>query len=332
MAAGQPIRSTLKFALWKLKKWLAGTSLLQRGYSHAGMASVEEADGVSMLWALDDYPNAGEGGIRKIGIAEQFAMNWPYLRLGVARLDAGKVWAAYQEQAKADYKENVYDADGGSWPSAISREERQDLARIPKSRAPELLKALNARAVAVIEQMLVRYGVGFAYGFSNEIWRAYCSATVMLAHRMGGQFEIQDKTDRWHPLILIMKRLGIGDAKNQNTDGRIIWPGSLFIDPKIARHESVSFPVFTEAGRLPDPYTMPAYVEMDAALTESLRSAVRLSGSLRPDEGVIAQMIRTHLDSRAEKSRGKSGYRSGASRSTGYSAGLEALLSESDDD
>lgn len=333
--AGQSLRNKLKFGLWKLKKWVAARPFMEKGYSHVGMASVDEADGVAMAWAMDNYPNASAGGIRKIGITEQFSQNGPYLRLGMSHMDADKVWESYTAAAaKNGYQKTVYESKDGSWPSRISREDFERLAALPKSRSQELLAELNARAVSVLEEMLTRFGVGFAYGFSNEIWSAYCSSTMMLAYAMGGQFEIQTYRDMWNPIILLMKRLGIGDAKEQNTDGRIIWPGSLFLDPMVAKHEMARFPEFTAVGRLPDPNTMPAYVEMDNALTRTLVSMVRLSaeGSIEPDAGVIDHAIRTHLDRRGDKSRNKNGYRSGASHGSGYSAGLEALLGEGDDD
>ncbi|MEK7858663.1 MAG: hypothetical protein AAB320_05920 [Elusimicrobiota bacterium] len=333
--AGQSLRNKLKFGLWKLKKWVAARPFMEKGYSHVGMASVEAADGVAMAWAMDNYPNASAGGIRKIGITEQFSQNGPYLRLGMSHMDADKVWESYTAAAaKNGYQETVYASKDGDWPSRIGREDFERLAALPKSRSKELLAELNARAVSVLEEMLTRFGVGFAYGFSNELWSAYCSSTMMLAYNMGGQFEIQTYRDMWNPIILLMKRLGIGDAKDQNTDGRIIWPGSLFLDPMVAKHDMARFPEFTAVGRLPDPNTMPAYVEMDPALTKALVAMVRLSseGSIEPDGGVIDHAIRTHLDRRGDKSRNKNGYRSGASHGSGYSAGLEALLGDGDDD
>ncbi len=334
LASNQPLRNGLKLALWKFKKWIAARPLMERGYSHVGMARVQEADGVAMAWALDNYPNADEGGIRKIGITEQFSQNGPYMRLGLARWDPDRLWEDFHAQAARNgYRKRVWKSTGGSWPSAISAEDFAALAAIPKSRSAELLKEINARAVNVIEDMLARYGVGFAYGFSNEMWRAYCSATMALSHRMGSQFEPQTKPDRWHTVILLMKFLGISAAKEQDTQSRIIWPGSFFIDPKVSRHIQVRFPPFAEVGRLPDPNTVPAYVEMDRSLTRSLAALLQLSeeGGIAPDSGLIEHAVRTHLDSRTKR-RQKRGYHSGSSDSSGYSAGLEALLRDSEDE
>lgn len=334
LVPGQTLRNNLKLALWKLKKWVAARPIMERGYSHAGMARVQEADGVAMAWALDNYPNAEEGGIRKIGITEQFAQNGPYMRLGLARWDPDRLWEDFRAQtARNGYRKRVWKAEAGSWPTAISAKDFAALTAIPKSRSAELLREINARAVSVIEDMLARYGVGFAYGFSNEMWRAYCSATLMLGHRMGSQFEPQAEPDRWHTIMLLMKFLGIGDAKEQDTQSRIIWPGSFFVDPKVSRHVQVRFPPFTEVGRVPDPNTVPAYVEMDRELTRSLSALLQLSdeGGIEPDGGLINQAVRAHLDTRT-KGRQKRGYHSGSSGSSGYSAGLEDLLRDGEDE
>ncbi|MBI5211645.1 MAG: hypothetical protein HY927_16875 [Elusimicrobia bacterium] len=327
---GQPVRNRLKQLLHAFKGWLAGRRFLLNGYSHVGMASLEESDGVVMAWALDNYPNAGEGGIRKIGIAEQFAQHGPFLKLGVSRLDADKVWDSFHAQAAArGYMPEVYKSGADPWPSLLSREEYDRLLGIPRSESGLLLAELSRRAAGAIEAMMARLGVGFAYGFVNEVWRAYCSSTMMLGLRMGGQFEVQDAFDHWHPLVRLMKRLGLPGAKDQKTDGRIIWPGSLFIDPKVARHEAADYPAYREAGRVSDPYTMPAYVEMDPSLTRDLLALARLSGrDIAPDKDIITAAILLHLDDRARKSRAKAGYASGAATPTGYSAGLDRLLRE----
>jgi hypothetical protein len=329
---GQPVRNSLKMGVWRFKKWLASKPALQLGYSHVGMAQVERADGVAMTWALDNYPNAGEGGIRKIGVAEQFAENGPYLRLGVSRLDPHKTWDAFQKQARAGYQETVYSSEGGEWPNLATREDFEAARETPRTAAPFLLYKMNQAATAVLEEMMTRFGVGFAYGFNNEIWKAYCSATMMLAHKMGSGFEVQDKQDHWHPVVTLMKKLGIGGAKDQNMEGRIVWPGSFFLDPKIASHTKVSFEKFTEVGRLADPYTMSAYVETDPALTRRLREVWAAQPGAELEEDALFESVRAHLDTRASKSRNKNGYASGASESLGYSAGLESLMSEADDD
>lgn len=333
-AASRSLGQRLRFGVWKIRTWLAERAAMRKGFSHVGMAFVEAADGVAMAWALDNYPNAGEGGVRKIGITEQFAQNGPYLRLGSARFDAQRLWRAFQDQAaRFGYRTSAYKAEDGAWPSLISREDFDRLTRIPSGEAPRLAEELTQNAASVIEQMMTRLGVGFAYGFSNELWRAYCSATLVLAYRLGGQFEIQSRFDHWHPLVVVMKRLGIGDAKNQKTQDRIIWPGSLFIDPKIASLKVVNYPPFAGVGRVADPFSLPGYVEMDPVLTAKVASLMHgvAPGSLTMDPDAIAQAIRTHLDNRSSKNRSKSGIRSGANASSGYSAGLEELLGESDD-
>ncbi len=327
---GQPVRNRLRQLLAGFQRWLANRRFLHNGYSHVGMASLEESDGVVMAWALDNYPNAGEGGIRKIGIAEEFAQHGPFVKLGVAHLDADRVWDSFQAQAARDgYREAVYRSGDGYWPSLMTPEEHRALLAIPRSDSARLLAELARRAAASIEDLMTRLGTGFAYGFVNEIWRAYCSSTMMLAYRMGGQFEIQAAPDHFHPLVLLMKKLGLPGAKDQNTDGRIIWPGSLFIDPKVASHQTADYTEYREVGKITNPYTVAAYVEMDPALTRDIMVLARLSGlEITPDKGLIAAVLINHLDNRAQKARSKTGYATGAAPATGYSSGLEGLLED----
>ncbi|MBI5624585.1 MAG: hypothetical protein HY924_12470 [Elusimicrobia bacterium] len=331
---GQPVRNRLRQLLWGFKHWLAERSFLRNGYSHVGMATVEESDGVALAWALDNYPNSGEGGIRKIGIAEEFAQHGPFIKFGAARLDADKVWDAFHAQAaERGYMSEVYKSGSDPWPSLLSPEEYQGLLSIPRKDSARLLAELSRRAAAAVEELMTRLGTGFAYGFVNEIWRAYCSSTVMLGWRMGAQFEVQEAYDHFHPLVLLMKKLGLPGAKDQRTDGRIIWPGSLFIDPKVASHQAADYTRYRELGKVTNPYTVPAYVEMDPALTAQIMILARLSGrDIAPDKDVISAAIVTHLDNRGQKGRAKAGYSSGAAPVTGYSAGLDGLLEEASGD
>lgn len=334
LVAGQPLRNRLKQLIWDFKKWLAGRNFLEKGYSHVGMASLEESDGVVMTWALDNYPNSGEGGIRKIGVAEEFAQQGAFLKFGAAHFDADRVWDAFHAQAAATgYQDHVYFSGKTGWPSLISREDYSALLAIPRGESSRLLTELAHRAAGAIEEMLTSLGVGFSTKFINELWSAYCSSTMVLAYRMGGQFEIQSAFDHWHPLVRIMKWLGLPVVKDLNTNDRIIWPGSLFIDPKIARHRTVVYPPYRAAGRLSSPYYIPAYEEMDRQLTLDLQSLSRISdeGSINPEPDIIAGAIHQYLDTRAQKSRIKDGpYRAGIPRSRGYSAGLDQLLRDTD--
>ncbi|OGS01309.1 MAG: hypothetical protein A3G41_01490 [Elusimicrobia bacterium RIFCSPLOWO2_12_FULL_59_9] len=327
---GQGIRNAVKGSLRLLQAWLSKRSFTRNGYSHVGMIWVRKADGVSMTWAVDNYPNAGEGGIRMIGLMEQFAQNGPYLRLGVSRLDPARTWKAFQEQYRKDgYRANAHGADGGDWKTQISREDYERLARIPKTHAGKLLKLLNQRAVEQVKAMMTGLGVGFAYGFSNELYRAYCSSSMMLAYKLSSLFELQTSFDMWHPLVKLMKKLGVKSAKDQKTGGRIIWPGSLFIDPKVSRHISVDFPDFVEVGKVSNPYSMPAYLERDPELTRKLNALLQLSGegAIEPEGDWLYNLILFSLDTRAQKGRmNAGGFRSGANPSTGYSAGLLELL------
>ncbi|MFH1725720.1 MAG: hypothetical protein ABII00_14010 [Elusimicrobiota bacterium] len=334
LVAGQPVRNAMKRVMSALKRWVAGWPAMRRGYSHVGMARLQAdpASGVGMLWILDNYPNAEEGGIRKIGFVEQFAMNGPHMRLGLSRFDAKRVFDAFHSQAEKRGYEDSYPAEDGAWRADVTPQEYDRLLRIPKSRAAELLRELNERAVRQIEAMMTRLGVGFAYGFSNELWRAYCSATMMLAHRLASAFEIQSYFDGWHPIVRVMKAFGSDTAKDQEMDGRIIWPGSLFVDPKIAKHEQVTFPAFKKIGKISDPFTMPAYLEMDPALTQALGALLERSGegSIEPDADILARRVRAHLAGAREKSkrRDEAGPRSGSQESAGYSRGLEDLIAE----
>ena len=106
---GQPPPKPSQAAFAGFQRRLANRRYLHNGYSHAGMAELDKSDGVTLAWALDNYPNAGEGGIRKIGITEEFAQHGPFVKLGVAHLDAEKVWDAFHTQAaKTGYRDDVY--------------------------------------------------------------------------------------------------------------------------------------------------------------------------------------------------------------------------------
>jgi hypothetical protein len=148
----------------------------------------------------------------------------------------------------------------------------------------------------------------------------------MLAYRMGGQFEIQSAVDHWHIMIRILKRIGVRAIRKYMFKGRIIWPGSLFIDPKVIQHRRIEYPT-SVAAYLPSPYTIPAYVEMDHGLTLRLQALARLSDdvSITPDAGMIANEIRERLDTQARDSRRRYGPRATPAR--GYISGLERLES-----
>ncbi len=333
MIPGQPVRNRLKQILRAFKAWLSKQPILQHGYSHLGMAVVEESDGLSMVWAMDNYPNAEEGGIRKIGIAENFALPGEFMRFGAGHYNAQRVWDDFHAQHQsAGYQNAIYRSGKDLWTPNISRADYAALLAIPRREAGKLAAEVARRAATTIEEMLWRFGMGFAYDFVNEMWRGYCSSTVMLAYHMGAEFEIQDRPDHWNPLILLLKKLGMPGTEIINPKERIIWPSAIFIDPKIESYASVDYPSFGEAGKLAAPLTMPAYVGMDPGLTASLQHLVQLSGagSLTPDEDLVTEAIRQHLDSRADKTRAKVGFHSGATTDSGYSAALDRLLRESD--
>jgi hypothetical protein len=321
---GQSLRNRAKELLWDFRKWLAGRRFLQTGYSHVGMASLEESDGVVMAWALDNYPHSGEGGLRKIGIAEEFAQQGPFLRLGSARFDPDRVWDAFHAQAAATgYQDFVYRSGDTHWPSVITREDYEMLLAIPRSDSGRLQSELNRRAAHTLEEMLARFGVAYSL-FTPKSWHSYCSSALMLAYRMGGQFEIQSAFDHWHIFLRILKRLGVRGIKKYIFDGRIIWPGSLFVDPKVAQHNRIEYPPYSGQ---PSPYTIPAYVEMDRKLTLRLQALARLSddASFAADFGTISNVIRERLDVRARDL-----HRGDSSRhvpARGYLVNLEKLES-----
>jgi hypothetical protein len=319
LIAGQPLRNLVKGLLWDFRRWLAERRFLQTGYAHVGMASLEESDGVVMAWALDNFPQSDEGGLRKIGIAEEFALPGPFLRLGSARFDPDRVWDAFHAQAAAvGYQDTVSHAGGTSWPSVITREEYETLLAIPRSDSGRLLTELTRRASQTLEDMLARFGVGYSL-FTSKSWHTYCSSALVLAYRMGGQFEIQSAFDHWHVLLRILKRVGVQAIRKYMFDDRIIWPGSLFIDPKLAQHNRIDYPTDSAAAPQSSPYTMPAYVEMDRKLTSRLQALVRLS-----DAGRVVDTIqrRTDQTARGLRRRGDSPWGTSAK---GYFSSFERL-------
>lgn len=307
----------------RTRLWVSQWRVFTRGYTHLGMAVVEKADGIAMAWAMDIYPNKGPGGIRKVGIADQFSPGF-FLRFGWSTRGADKVWEAFRKQHRErGYREFVYASNGGKWPSLINREEYEALAAIPRERAVELLEAINANAARALEAMLMTMGVSFAYGFDNTLGKAYCSMAMALAHLMGSQFDVQTYRDHWHPLARFMAE------KGQDMVSRAFAPLSFHIDPQVRAHRMVDHAPVKGFGRLPEPAFMPAYVERDPALTQVLARFFygRAAPEGKPDlSNFIYEAIHMGLDNRTDKGAVHTGWNAGAARRTGYSAALDALL------
>ena len=207
---------------------------------------------MTLAWALDNYPNAGEGGIRKIGITESSPSTGRSSSSG-GPPDAEKVWDAFHTQAaKTGYRDDVYKSGNDPRPSLITPEDHKALLAIPRSDAARLLAELSRRAAGAIEELMTRLASGFAYGFVNEIWRAYWfDHDARLSHGR----PVRDPGRRDHsPPGPLMKKLGLPGAKDQNTDGRIIWPGSIFIDPKVASHQVADYTDYREVGKVTNPH------------------------------------------------------------------------------
>lgn len=307
--AGQPARNLLRRLWHGLRRWLGSRSVFLRGYSHVGMVSLKEADGVALAWVLHTSVDSGNGGIRKEGVIGEFVKPGSDVRLGFARLDAEATRRDFLRQAReAGFSETPARADDGAWASGIGREGYEALRLLAETDAEAFLKELNRRALEQVGRLLLS-GTAYDFGWLNRLWAAHCSSLMVLAYKLGAQFELQWRPDRWHGAALLLKRLGWANARDLRTDLRIVWPGSLFVDPKVGRHEYMELPV-----QAPSP-----------EWADSARWDEDASPAGRKD---VLEALRRHLPARRDKITGASGWRSGVNPATGYFAALERLFLE----
>lgn len=327
LTPGQPVRNALRSAVFHLRRWVADQPWFLRGFSHAGIAAVEEADGVRMTWVYESDLNSAEGGLRKVGLADQFLQPHYYVRFGVARMDPERAAAEFLRQARRiGWREDPRPG----WPRGISREDWSALIRLAEKDPPAFLAALNGFALRQLDFMFSELGVAYAPDFAEKLYRSYCGLSIWLAYLLGALFDIQPLRDQWHPLARALKRLGYGNAQGLDMRARVIWPASFFVDPKVSRPAIVDLPGpwtgEAEAGR-----SMPAYFERDPALTEAL--AGLLSGRRR-GLGSDHRRVRAALVHLLELRRGKreraraagqDPWRAGVSPAVGYFAAVEEL-------
>src|SRR5438105_4025119 len=118
---GQPLRNAARRWMHALRSKLAFQPWLLSGYGHVALASVQEADGVKMTWVWESEVDSGQGGVRKVGLADEFLKRGDHARFGSATWDAGRTWSEFQRQARGrGYQERAHEAKGGALPSGIS--------------------------------------------------------------------------------------------------------------------------------------------------------------------------------------------------------------------
>ncbi|HVE14674.1 MAG TPA: hypothetical protein VNI01_14860, partial [Elusimicrobiota bacterium] len=319
---GQPVRNLLRRAWHAFRVWAGNQPLMLRGFSHVAMARVQEADGVSMSWAVESEVDSHEGGLRKIGLADQFLNLGSYVRFGVSRLDPEAVWDDFHRQAAVGSLE-------AGWPRLLSDETRRRLLAIPREEAPRLLAELHSRAFEVLETMMLEWGVGYAYGFVDAAWRAYCGSAIVLAYALGAGYAIRALPDQWHWMVRLLHRLGYANAKELDMEHPPVWPASFHLDPKIGYHETVEFARLSgvrerlaEGLSVPEPALTPTAAELEAALAAS-------GASFAPDPVALRRVLERNLVARERKRRGKVGWRQGINAASGYFEHLERLYSRS---
>ena len=289
------LESTQLTATEFMRMRLSEKEFATRGFSHVGLANVleDEETGIKMLWAIDNYPNAIEGGIRLSGILEQFAPPGPNLKFGMARYDSKKFWKFAQKQMKEQgYTKVVWSGekefigkDGVSvpqkppvpdnWESSITEDEYKKLHTVPEKDAAEWHKKINHLMTEYIRhKMLTEDGIGFAYGFSNYKGRTYCSQTVLMAALQSTGLELQPIKDRWNLIAKAMKKLGVEAAADIRTDLRIIAPAGFTWQPIVSHRATVTYPMMTYAERMRGGLT-PRILENNRDTTALLRQIVK---------------------------------------------------------
>ncbi|MBI2606075.1 MAG: hypothetical protein HYW49_08350 [Deltaproteobacteria bacterium] len=323
-----------------------------KGFSHVGMANVlEDAEtGIKMTWALDNYPNAMEGGIRISGILEQFAPAGEYMRLGVSRYDPKKFWDFAQSQIKEHGHQEIawigekefLDEDGETietarsepdpWKTTISKEEFERLHSAPRSQAAEWYREVMRRTTDHIRhKMLAEDGVGFAYGFSNYKGRLYCSLTVLMASLQATGLELQPVQDRWNIIMRVMKLFNAGPVKDMNLDVRIIAPSGFLWQPLVDKKYFVEYPYMTPYERA-RAIMSPQILAMNPKMTRLLSKLVEAAGidetRIAVYEDELMEKIEASLQGEITK-RQKSAATSqhaGAPSTSGYVSACSRLL------
>jgi hypothetical protein len=333
-----------------LSQWLRNRAVeygpFNSGFSHVGVATVLEdpATGIRMTWGLDNYPNSGWGGIRLLGIPENFAQPGPFMRFGVARYKPEKFWDYAQEQIKRtgyrpyvwpaekdyvtdDFKaKDVDNPERADWPITISKGEFEKLHDVPREKAAEWYGEVMRRMTDHIRhRMLTRDGIGFAYNFVNRYGRTYCSQTVVIAALQSTGLELQKALDQWNLLVKGLDKFNTPVTENLDVNFRIVAPSGFIWQEGLVDFKSsriVDYPFMSHIEQL-KAMTEPEYLETDPVLTENLAALRKLKyvedpvvsvkgGAKDLAERVEDEMLReirkraksTHLKRRAGHQRG----------------------------
>lgn len=257
------------FPLW-FKSKITKTGFADRGLSHVGIAvkNVDPTTGISMVWAVDNHPNSGEGGIRIVDIVSQFARPSDSLRFGIHRYDPTRFYQfANKYFTRNKFRENVWESD--------EEDRRQPAEKVDKEfwkathTETDYLKLFSENQTAtnhsewhsrfmkkitdhMVDYMLAR-GMGFSNGLRNTIGRGYCSSTILIASLQATGIDLQSFHDRWHPLVLKGKEKNAKFTEWLDPNQRIIapagfmWQGDLVDESSMA---IVQYPYFSNYQRM----------------------------------------------------------------------------------
>lgn len=304
----------------KLSHWIKGElnemNFFQNGFSHVGIARVYEdpETGISMAWARDSYPNAENGGIRLVGILEQFAMHGPYMRFGMARLDPFKMWDLAQKQrSEFGFRESILKsypmekneedlwrpdmkADAIELKTRLTPAEFEALHSVSRKDAKRWWSDILERVQAEIDRMMVEEGMGFAYGFRNGYPTVYCSQMVWLAFFRVAGIDIQAVPDKWNPMVHLNARMNPKSVEGMDLKARIIGPTGLVYGQTstVARRALVTFGETTPAQDT-ESYFGTNWIPFDPKLRDELRGVTTFnqlvktgSSGIKPGEEVVA--------------------------------------------
>ncbi len=226
---------------------------LYEGFSHVGIAmkKTDSKTGISMVWAVDSYPNGGNGGVRIADITREFSRPGMFMKLGVARYNASR-FLNFAKRQSFQPKFSPIDHFG-------TKNKTQEVTQIwevnptakteyfgkIKSVSDDVNSAqqwYSEAMTAVTNNMIENYlmnGLGFAYGFKGSREKAFCSATVWLSIKQTLGLESQYYEDQWHPLARILKTVKYPPAQTVNENERIIAPSGFAWQSKLVDPSSV---------------------------------------------------------------------------------------------
>jgi hypothetical protein len=258
--------SNRKTLLTLAKDRLAKLSAFQTGVSHVGVAEVlhDPETGTETTRSWDNYPDDSEGGIRITDILHQFAKYSEYMRLVVSRYSPSRFLSYAKEYAqKVGYKEIVWmgdrkKADGElqmdivPWKSSMTEKEFIELHSAPPSAAASYYEEINRRTIEGMRELFLK-GIGFAYGFSNEIGRGYCTFTIFMARLIKTGIDPQPRIDRWNYSVPLLAKMGSAATEGLRVGLRILAPAgfmwqSSLTDPKSI--QNVTYPKLSDEERL----------------------------------------------------------------------------------